>query len=214
MSEILYIVIPCFNERDVLPETAEILRAKLIRLKENGIIDPASRVLFVNNHSEDGTFEYIAALTRKHPESFTGISLSANCGQQNALLAGLETAVEYADIMITMDADLQDDPDVINEMLKKHAEGAEIVYGVRNNRKSDTFFKRATASLYYRVARMLGLRIDFSLLRGRFPNPPALREPLFSDLAEMKIAISGGLPIMTNILFYDVPSGHHKKYLF
>ena len=149
---VLYIVIPCFNEQDVLPLTADVLKAKLDNLKSDGIISSDSRVLFVNNHSTDETFSYIEQFSRQYPDVFTGISLSYNCGQQIALIAGLETAVQHADIMITMDADLQDDPDAIDEMIRKYESGARIVYGVRSDRQKDSFFKRVTAKLFYRFS--------------------------------------------------------------
>ena len=171
-AKVLYIVIPCFNEQAVLPLTSDILKAKLDALKANNTISADSRVLFVNNHSTDDTFSCIESICKKHPDSFTGISLSRNCGQQIALIAGLETAARYADIMITMDADLQDDPNAIDEMIRKNEAGAEIVYGVRSDRPNDSYFKRASAKWFYRFSDRLGMDLipdhgDFRLMDKR-----------------------------------------------
>lgn len=171
-AKALYIVIPCFNEQAVLPLTSDTLKAKLDKLKADGAVSPDSRVLFVNNHSTDDTFSIIESISKQYPDCFTGISLSRNCGQQIALVAGLETAAQYADVMITMDADLQDDPEAIDEMLKKNADGAEIVYGVRSSRQSDSFFKRITAKLFYRLSDRLEMGLisdhgDFRLMNKR-----------------------------------------------
>ena len=170
--EVLYIVIPCFNEQAVLPISSKILKTKLDDLKAKGAISIDSRILFVNNCSTDNTFSFIETISNQYPDYFTGISLSANCGQQNALLAGLETAVKYADIMITMDADLQDDPEAIDEMVEKHKAGADIVFGVRSSRKRDSFFKKTTANLFYRLSNYLEMGLipnhaEFRLMNKR-----------------------------------------------
>lgn len=137
----LYMVIPCYNEEEVLPETARRLREKLTALMEAGTISPESRVLFVNDGSKDHTWEIIARLHQENP-LFSGVCLSRNRGHQNALLAGLMTARERCDITISMDADLQDDIEAIDGFLKKYQEGCEVVYGVRSSRATDTVFKR------------------------------------------------------------------------
>ena len=140
----LYMVIPCYNEEEVLPETARRLREKLTALMEAGTISPESRVLFVNDGSKDHTWEIIARLHQENP-LFSGVCLSRNRGHQNALLAGLMTARDRCDITISMDADLQDDIEAIDGFLKKYQEGCEVVYGVRSSRATDTVFKRSTA---------------------------------------------------------------------
>ena len=139
-KNILYIVIPCYNEEKVLKETTKRLKEKMESLISLKKIAKKSRVLYVNDGSKDKTWDVIKEIN-ENEEYFTGISLSRNRGHQNALLAGLMTAKEKADVIISMDADLQDDINIIDEMLEKNKNGAEIVYGVRSSRKKDTFFK-------------------------------------------------------------------------
>ena len=138
---ILYIVLPCYNEEAVLPETARRLSEKLSRLIANHQVNPKSKILFANDGSKDQTWPIIKQLHQDN-SMITGICLSRNRGHQNALLAGLLTAKKHADVVISMDADLQDDIEVIDQMLQKYQDGAEIVYGVRSSRKKDSWFKR------------------------------------------------------------------------
>ena len=144
MNNKLYMVIPCYNEEEVLPETSRRLKEKVNALIEKGKIDKGSRIVFVNDGSKDRTWEIIKTL---HEEDFvfSGINLTRNRGHQNALLAGLMTVMDDADMAISMDADLQDDIDAIDEMIDKYLDGIDIVYGVRSSRAKDTFFKKATA---------------------------------------------------------------------
>lgn len=167
----LYIVIPCYNEEEVLEETARRLKEKLTGLIEREMISPESKAVFVNDGSKDGTWEIISSLYRQDL-LFGGVNLSRNRGHQNALLAGLTVAVEHADAIITMDADLQDDINAIDEMMKKYSQGYEVVYGVRSSRKKDTFFKKFTAESYYKALKVLGTDIvynhaDYRLLSKR-----------------------------------------------
>ena len=141
---ILYIVVPCYNEEDVLSETTKQLKVKLEKLIKEKKISSMSRVMYVNDGSKDKTWDLIKKYHKKE-KLFTGISLSRNCGHQNALLAGLMTAKEYADVVISMDADLQDDINAIDEMLIKYYDGYDIVYGVRSTREKDSLFKKLTA---------------------------------------------------------------------
>ena len=149
-GQILYLVIPCYNEQEVLPETSKRLLEKLESLMEQKMISKDSRILFVNDGSRDRTWEMIEELHRENPV-FLGVKLSRNRGHQNALLGGLMTAKEYADMVISLDADLQDDIDVIDQFVEKYYEGCEIVYGVRSARNTDTFFKKFTAEGFYRI---------------------------------------------------------------
>ena len=180
-KEILYVVIPCYNEEEVLEETTRQLKEKLQSLIKKGIISSNSRVVYVNDGSKDNTWQLIEKID-KTEKLFTGISLSRNRGHQNALLAGLMTCKKYADVIISMDADLQDDINAIDEMLEKYYDGADIVYGVRSARKKDTWFKKTTAESFYKFMKMLGVDIvynhaDYRLtskkvnlfLRGIFP---------------------------------------------
>ena len=161
MADILYIVVPCYNEEEVLPETARRLREKLGALMAAGKISDKSRVLFVNDGSRDRTWELIASLHGECP-LFCGVDLSRNRGHQNALLAGLMTAKERCDMAISMDADLQDDIDAVDAMVEQYYAGCDIVYGVRSARKKDTFFKRFTAEGFYRLMNFMGAETVFN----------------------------------------------------
>ena len=141
----LYVVVPCYNEEAVLPETSRRLAEKLRTLEAAGLIAANSRILFVNDGSKDRTWEIIAGLHQQDPAMFSGVQLSRNRGHQNALLAGLTEAAKHADVIISMDADLQDDINAVDAMLEKYRDGCEVVYGVRSERKTDTAFKRMTA---------------------------------------------------------------------
>ena len=160
-ENVLYMVIPCYKEEAVLPETARRLRAKMTALIEEGKIAGNSRVLFVNDGSSDRTWALIEELHGQDP-LFSGVNLSRNRGHQNAVLAGLMTAVQYADMMISMDADLQDDVDAIDKMVDAYHAGNDVVYGVRARRDTDTFFKRLTAESFYRLLKMMGVEIVFN----------------------------------------------------
>lgn len=164
----LYLVIPCYNEEAVLPETTARLDEKLTALQAAGKISEASRILLVDDGSRDRTWEMIAALSAENPR-FGGVKLSRNRGHQNALLAGLTVAAAHCDAAISLDADLQDDINAIDEMVDRFHEGCEVVYGVRSKRETDTFFKRNTAEGFYKVMQWLGVEIvpdhaDYRLL--------------------------------------------------
>ena len=161
MAEKLMVVIPCYNEEEVLPETSRRLVLKMGSLMEKGLISEDSRVLLVNDGSKDRTWELISELHKENP-LFEGVKLSRNRGHQNALLAGLMTARNRCDVCISMDADLQDDMDAMDKFLEKHQEGCEIVYGVRSKREKDTFFKRETALMFYRLMSGMGVDIVFN----------------------------------------------------
>ena len=172
MTKILYMVVPCYNEELVLDETSERLKAKYEQLISNDIISPKSRIVYVNDGSKDKTCEKIK---EKHAENsmFSGINLTRNRGHQNALLAGLLTVRNLADCVISMDADLQDDINAIDEMLEKFEnDGCDVVYGVRDNRETDTVFKRRTAGAFYKLMQGLGSQsvpnhADFRLMSRR-----------------------------------------------
>jgi len=161
MSDILYIVVPCYKEEAVLPETSKRLKVKLLTLIDNGKIDASSKIMFVNDGSTDKTWDIIQSL-HKRDEMFSGVNLSRNRGHQNALLAGLTTAVNYADIIISMDADLQDDINAVDKMIAAYHNGFDVVYGVRSSRKNDTRFKRFTAEGFYKFMKILGVDIVFN----------------------------------------------------
>lgn len=189
----LYIVVPCYNEEAVLPETAKRLRAKLEALVSQGQISPQSRVLFVNDGSKDNTWSIIAALHRDCP-LLSGADLTRNRGHQNALLAGLMTAKDKADLVISMDADLQDDVDAVDEMIKKYHEGCDIVYGVRSSRKKDTFFKRVTAEGFYRFMNALGANVIFNHADYRLMSKAALEG--LAEFKEVNLFLRGIVPMI------------------
>ena len=193
MCDTLYIVVPCYNEEEVLPETARRLGDKLRGLMAAGKISPKSRVLFVNDGSRDGTWGVISRLHAADP-LFSGVDLSRNRGHQNALLAGLMTARDRCDMAVSMDADLQDDVDAVDAMLEKYSEGCDIVYGVRSSRKKDTFFKRVTAEGFYRVMNFLGAETVFNHADYRLMSKRALEG--LAQFKEVNLFLRGIVPMI------------------
>ena len=170
-DNLLTIVVPCYNEEEVLPETVKELGKILNSLIDEGKVATNSKILFVNDGSKDKTWQLISKYSTDYPY-VTGIKFSRNYGHQNALLAGMTTAVEYSDMIITIDADLQDDVNAIPKMVDKYLEGYDVVYGVRNSRKTDTFFKRRTALAFYSMMEKMGVNLvpdsaDYRLLSKR-----------------------------------------------
>ena len=192
-SSILYLVIPCYNEEEVLPETAKQLKNKLEDLLQKGKISPQSRILFVNDGSKDYTWEIISALHRQNV-IFSGLNLSKNRGHQNALLAGLMTVMDICDVTISLDADLQDDIDAIDEMLAQYQEGCEIVYGVRSKRGTDTFFKRFTAQTFYKFMKLLGVNTVYNHADYRLMSRKALKA--LSEFGEVNLFLRGIVPMV------------------
>ena len=193
MADVLYIVVPCYNEEDVLPETARRLREKLERLMAAGKIGEKSRVLFVNDGSRDATWDLITALHRECP-LFSGVDLSRNRGHQNALLAGLMAARERCDMAISMDADLQDDIDAVDAMVEEYYAGCDIVYGVRSARKKDSFFKRVTAEGFYRMMNALGAETVFNHADYRLMSRRALEG--LAEFREVNLFLRGIVPMI------------------
>ncbi len=192
-GNILYIVVPCFNEEEVLPETARRLGDKLRALMNAGKISPQSRVLFVNDGSGDQTWAVITRLHRDNP-LLCGLDLSRNRGHQNALLAGLMAARGRADMAISMDADLQDDVDAAGAMVDKYLAGADLVYGVRSSRKTDTFFKRTTAEAFYRLMDRLGAETVFNHADYRLMSRRALDG--LAQFQEVNLFLRGIVPMI------------------
>jgi glycosyltransferase involved in cell wall biosynthesis len=190
---VLYIVIPCYNEEEVLPETAKRLKAKLKALMGEGKLSPQSRVLFVNDGSKDRTWAQIQELHQSDP-MFSGVDLSRNRGHQNALLAGLMTAKDRCDAAISMDADLQDDIDAVDAMLDKFRAGCDIVYGVRSARKKDTFFKRFTAEAFYRLMNAMGAETVFNHADYRLMSRRALEG--LAQFKEVNLFLRGIVPMI------------------
>ena len=192
-KNILYMVIPCYNEEEVLPETTKRLEQKLGDLIKKKIISEKSKVMYVNDGSKDKTWELIKKINKEKP-MFTGICLSRNRGHQNALVAGLLTAKEYADVVISMDADLQDDINAIDEMLEKYYDGCDIVYGVRSARKTDTFFKRVTAEGFYKFMQMMGVDVVYNHADYRLTSKKVLNN--FQDYKEVNLFLRGIFPLI------------------
>lgn len=189
----LYIVIPCYNEEAVLPITAPMFREKLEFLTARGKISPDSRVLFVNDGSKDNTWNLICQLA-KEDEHYKGICLSRNRGHQNALLAGLMEAKDKCDITISIDCDGQDDINAMDAMVDEYLSGAEIVYGVRSKRDTDTFFKRFTAESFYKLMKWMGADTVYNHADYRLVSSRALKE--FANFKEVNIFLRGMFPLV------------------
>ncbi|MBR4101914.1 MAG: glycosyltransferase family 2 protein [Oscillospiraceae bacterium] len=192
-SPVIYLVVPCYNEEAALPVTAEKLHEKLSQLMHEEKISPDSRIVFVDDGSKDETWRSIAALHEEH-SVFQGIRLSRNCGHQRALLAGLMTVRSRCDAAISLDADLQDDINAIDEMVEKFREGCEIVYGVRRDRTSDTAFKRGTAQTYYKMMRAMGVELVYDHADYRLMSSRALEE--LSGYEEVNVFLRGIVPML------------------
>ena len=189
----LYIVIPCYNEEAVLPITAPLFRDKLLSLSSQGKISPDSRVLFVNDGSKDNTWNLICQLA-KEDEHYMSICLSRNRGHQNALLAGLMEAKDKCDITISIDCDGQDDINAMDAMVDEYLSGAEIVYGVRSKRDTDTFFKRFTAESFYKLMKWMGADTVYNHADYRLVSSRALKE--FANFKEVNIFLRGMFPLV------------------
>jgi glycosyltransferase involved in cell wall biosynthesis len=190
---VLTIVVPCYNEEEVFQETAKQLTTVLQNLVDENLIAPESKILFVDDGSRDRTWSLIVEESEKN--SFvTGLKLSRNFGHQRALLAGLETAKEYSDCVISIDADLQDDISVIREFVVKYWEGFDIVYGVRRSRATDTFFKRATAQGFYRFMQKIGINLVYNHADFRLMSKRALEE--LSRYGEANVFLRGIVPLL------------------
>ena len=189
----LFIVIPCYNEEDVLLEITKTLDKKMKFLIKSKMISKDSKVMYVNDGSSDSTWSLIKDISEKY-DLFTGISLSNNKGHQNALIAGLLTAKNYADVVISMDADLQDDVDAIDDMISKYNEGCDIVYGVRSSRDKDTFFKKITAEKFYSFMKILGVDIVYNHADYRLASKRVLDE--LENYKEVNLFLRGIFPLI------------------
>ena len=202
-NNILYLVIPCYNEEEVLPETNKRLIKKYNDLIKKGLISSKSKIMYVNDGSKDKTWSLIEKYS-KNSKYITGICLSRNRGHQNALLAGLMTAKKYSDVVISMDADLQDDINAIDEMMKKYLDGNDIVYGVRNKRKKDNFFKRFTAQAFYKFMKFMGVDIIYNHADYRLSSKKVLN--CLEDYKEVNLFLRGIFPLIgfkSDIVYYE-----------
>lgn len=192
--EILYMVVPCYNEQAVLRTTAEQLKVKYTSLISSGLISPESRIVFVNDGSADETWEIIRELHSTDPKFFSGIDLAHNRGHQNAVLAGLMTVKDICDMCITMDADLQDDINTIDEMVKKYYDGNQVVYGVRSARDTDTFFKKTTAEGFYKFMTAMGADVIYNHADFRLMSKRVLQE--LANFKEVNLFLRGMVPLI------------------
>ena len=200
---VLYIVIPCYNEEEVLEETTRRITAIIERMVKEGLVSEESRMLPVDDGSRDRTWEIIERLHAANP-LVGGVKLAANSGHQNPLLAGLFTACEKADIMVSIDADLQDDVEVIPEMVRKYLEGNDVVYGVRKSRATDTWFKRTTALGFYKFMRTLGVKSVYNHADYRLMSRRAVRQ--LYHYRERNLFLRGLVPLVgykSDNVYYD-----------
>lgn len=198
----VYFVIPCYNEEEMLPFTIQKMGEKLQSLIEKELISDKSKVVFVDDGSRDRTWDLIKAAAED--KRFLGVKLSRNCGHQNALMAGMSYAVKFADYIITLDADLQDDINVIDEFIQKYKEGYEIVYGVRSSRKTDTFFKRFTAEGFYKLMKAFGVEIVFNHADYRLMSKRAVQYLL--QFEERNLFLRGMIPLIglkSTVVYYE-----------
>lgn len=203
MNPTVYFVIPCYNEEEVLEETVKRLTAKFDAMQAQGLANEKSRMLLVNDGSKDKTWEII---TRLHKENHyvEGVKLAHNRGHQNALLCGLMTAMPLCDCAISLDADLQDDVDALDKFVQKYLEGCDVVYGVRNKRDTDTWFKRTTAEGYYKVLRLLGVDVVFNHADYRLMSRRALEG--LAEYKEVNLFLRGMVPLIgykSDYVYYD-----------
>ena len=199
----VYIVVPCYNEEEVLPKTNGKLVEKLSQLINDGRADKKSRILYVDDGSADKTWELITGF-HKEFDCVTGIKLAKNAGHQNALLAGLMKAREFSDCAVSLDADLQDDIEALDRFLERYSEGCEVVYGVRSKRDADTFFKRFTALCFYRLMRRLGVDIVHNHADYRLMGKNALNA--LSDFKESQSVLRGIVPLIgykSGVVYYE-----------
>ena len=201
----LYIVIPCYNEEDVLPITSIEFRNKLMELIDNDKIADDSKIMFVDDGSKDQTWKIILELSRIHPE-FIGIKQSRNRGHQNAVYAGLMESKDKADITISIDCDGQDDINAMNEMIEAYYSGAEIVYGVRNNRDTDSFLKKTTAQFFYKIMDKMGVESIYNHADYRLVSSKVLHS--FSEFKEVNLF----LRVMFPLVGYNSTSVFYKRH--
>lgn len=202
-KDVLYIVVPCYNEQEVLPLTTQRLQEQLKSMIDTQLVGEESRILYVNDGSTDSTWQLIEEHTRQHKD-VCGVKLAGNVGHQNALMAGLEAACERADVIISIDADLQDDVKVMTEMVEKYHQGCDIVYGVRRERKTDTWFKRNSALAFYKLMRRLDVKSIYNHADYRLMSRRAVRQLM--NYRERNLFLRGIVPLVgyrTDSVYYD-----------
>lgn len=203
-TPVLYLVVPCYNEEEVIERSAQVLGGKLRRLQQAGRIAPGSKVMFVNDGSRDDTLRLLHEAAAADP-LFSVVSLSGNYGHQSAILAGMMTARRYADAVVTIDADLQQDIEALDKFLDSYMAGSEVVYGVRNDRHSDGFFKKGTATMYYNLMHLLGSRVITNHADYRLMSRKAL--DALAEYKETNLFLRGLIPTMgfpSDVVYFDV----------
>lgn len=202
-KEILYLVIPCYNEQEVLPETEKRLTEKLNKMIQSGLVSEKSRMVFVDDGSKDKTWSMIKQMHEENP-LVLGIKSSRNRGHQNTLLEGLLTVKDECDMVVSMDADLQDDIEVLDQFVQQYYDGCEIVYGVRSARKTDTFFKKFTAESFYKLMERMGVEIVYNHADYRLMSSRAIRE--LESFKEVNLFLRGMVPLLgfkTGVVEYE-----------
>lgn len=212
-TPILYLVVPCYNEEEVVEKSAQVLGGKMRRLQQAGRIAGGSKVMFVNDGSKDNTLRLLHGIASKDT-LFSVVSLAGNYGHQSAILAGMMTARQYADAVVTIDADLQQDIEALDRFIDSYMAGSEVVYGVRNDRHSDGFFKKGSATLYYNLMHLLGSRVITNHADYRLMSKKAL--DALSEYKETNLFLRGLIPTMgfpSDVVYFDVrarEAGHSK----
>ncbi len=210
---VLYLVVPCYNEEEVVEKSAQVMSDKLRRLVSEGKIKGSSKVMFVNDGSRDNTLRLLHQIAAKDAV-FSVISFAGNYGHQSAILAGMMMARKYADVVVTIDADLQQDIEALDNFLSSYMNGSEIVYGVRNDRHSDGFFKKSTATAYYKLMHLLGSNVITNHADYRLMSKKAL--DALSEYQETNLFLRGLIPTMgfaSDVVYFDVKereAGHSK----
>ncbi len=211
---VLYLVVPCYNEEEVVEKSASVMGDKIRRLEREGKIAKGSKIMFVNDGSKDKTL-YLLHQIAEADKMFSVVSLAGNYGHQSAILAGMMTARQYADAVVTIDADLQQDIEALDDFLARYMDGCEVVYGVRNDRHSDGFFKKATATAYYKLMHMLGSTVMTNHADYRLMSRKALNA--LAEYKETNLFLRGLIPTMgfpSDVVYFDVKAREagHSKY--
>ena len=211
---VLYLVVPCYNEEEVIEKSADVLGGKMRRLKQEGKIAAESKVMFVNDGSRDSTLSLLHRISSRD-RLFSVVSLAGNYGHQSAILAGMMTARQYADAVVTIDADLQQDIEALDKFLECYENGCEVVYGVRNDRHSDGVFKKATATMYYNLMHLLGSKVITNHADYRLMSRKAL--DALAEYQETNLFLRGLIPTMgfvSDVVYFDVKAREagHSKY--
>ncbi len=203
-GNILYLVVPCYNEEEVLPRTAEVMKKKIAKLVGEGMVSPQSKIMFVNDGSRDNTWKIIYDLCNSDPV-YSGLCFSRNYGHQSAILAGMMASRPHADMVVTIDADLQQDIEALDRFIECYQNGCEVVYGIRNDRNTDGFFKKMTANAFYKLMHLLGCKVMSNHADYRLLSKRAL--DALAEYREVNLFLRGLIPTMgfaSDVVYFDV----------